>query len=260
MPWNVPRKWFDLFPLDQIQLPPTRADDLADLPPAALRMAGAERDHRAIRESGRWREAVQAYLATIAYCDMNLGRLLDALEASPHRDRTIVCLWSDHGWHLGEKEHWRKFALWEEATRAPLLWVVPGLTRPGSRCDRPVDFMGIYPTLAELCGLPVPAHQEGVSLLPLLRDPAAPWDRPALTNYRFGNHTVRTAGWRYIRYENGDEELYDETADPREWTNLATRPDFAARKAELAAHLPRVNVPSPPEKGAAGNKKGARQR
>jgi hypothetical protein len=93
-----------------------------------------------------------------------------------------------------------------------------------------------------------------------LRDPAAPWDRPALTNYRFGNHTVRTAGWRYIRYENGDEELYDETADPREWTNLATRPDFAARKAELAAHLPRVNVPSPPEKGAAGNKKGARQR
>ncbi len=260
MPWNVPRKWFDLFPLDQIQLPPTRADDLADLPPAALRMAGAERDHRAIRESGRWREAVQAYLATIAYCDMNLGRLLDALEASPHRDRTIVCLWSDHGWHLGEKEHWRKFALWEEATRAPLLWVVPGLTRPGSRCDRPVDFMGIYPTLAELCGLPVPAHQEGVSLLPLLRDPAAPWDRPALTNYRFGNHTVRTAGWRYIRYENGDEELYDETADPREWTNLATRPEFAARKAELAAHLPRVNVPSPPEKGAAGNKKGARQR
>jgi arylsulfatase A-like enzyme len=259
-PWFVPKKYFEPFPLESIQPGPgVKEGDLDDVPPTGQRI-GRNRYFAHIQEHKQWKQAIQAYLASIYFADAMLGRVLDALEQSPHRDNTIVVLWSDHGWHLGEKEHWRKFALWEEATRAPLIWVVPGLTRPGTRCDRPVDFMGIYPTLAELCGLPVPAHQEGVSLAPLLRDPAAAWDRPAITNYRFGNHTVRTAGWRYIRYENGDEELYDETADPREWTNLAARPEFAARKAELAAHLPRVNVPSPPEKGAAGNKKAARQR
>jgi len=248
MPWNVPRKWFDLFPLESIKLPPYLENDLDDLPPAAVRMAHPETDHVPMQKSGRWKEAIQAYLATIAYCDMNLGRLLDALEKSAYRDNTIICLWGDHGWHLGEKHHWRKFALWEEATKAPFMWVVPGVTKPNTICERTVDFMSIFPTLTDLCGIPTPAHNEGVSIRRLLADPKAPWDLPARTTYKFNNHTVRTEGWRYIRYANGDEELYDEAKDPNEWTNLAAKPEFAARKAELAKFLPKTNAPDPSER------------
>ena len=248
MPWHVPRKWFDLFPLESIKLPPYLENDLDDLPPAAVRMAHPETDHVPMQKSGRWKEAIQAYLATIAYCDMNLGRLLDAFEKSAYRDNTIICLWGDHGWHLGEKHHWRKFALWEEATKAPFMWVVPGVTKPNTLCERTVDFMSIFPTLTDLCGIPTPAHNEGVSIRRLLADPKASWDLPARTTYKFNNHTVRSEGWRYIRYANGDEELYDEAKDPNEWTNLAAQPGFAARKAELAAFLPKTNAPDPSER------------
>ena len=248
MPWNVPRKWFDLFPLESIKLPPYLENDLDDLPPAAVRMARPENDHGPMLKAGRWKEAVQAYLATIAYCDMNLGRLLDAFERSAYRDNTIICLWGDHGWHLGEKHHWRKFALWEEATKAPFMWVVPGVTKPNTLCERTVDFMSIFPTLTDLCGIPTPTHNEGVSIRRLLADPKAAWDLPALTTYRYGNHTVRSEGWRYIRYANGDEELYDETKDPNEWTNLAAKPELATRKAELATFLPKSNAPDPSER------------
>ncbi len=243
MPWNVPRKWFDLFPLESIKLPPHLETDLADVPPAGVRMAHPNTDHEPMVKSGRWKEAVQAYLATIAYCDMNLGRLLDALEKSAYKDNTIICLWGDHGWHLGEKSHWRKFALWEEATRSPLIWVVPGVTKPNTISDRTVDFMSIYPTLTDLCGIPTPKHVEGESLRPLLVNPKATWDKAGVTTYRYKNHTARTAGWRYIRYENGDEELYDEVKDPNEYTNLAAKPEFAAKKAELAKLLPKSDAP-----------------
>jgi arylsulfatase A-like enzyme len=245
MPWNVPQKWFDLFPLSSIQLPPYREDDLKDLPPAGVRMAHPETDHEPMVKSGRWKEAVQAYLATIAYCDMNLGRLLDAYEQSPHRANTILCLWSDHGWHLGEKSHWRKFALWEEATRSPFMWIVPGVTQPGAICSTPIDFMGIFPTLTDLAGIPTPKHVEGSSFRALLAHPTAAWTTPAVTTYRYKNHTVRNAGWRYIRYANGDEELYDEAKDPNEWANLAAKPEFAAKKAELAKFLPKSDIADP---------------
>lgn len=258
MPWNVPRKWFDLFPLASIQLPPHLANDLDDVPPAGVRMAHPETDHAAMLTSGRWKEAVQAYLATIAYLDMNLGRLLDAYEKSPHRENTILCLWSDHGWHLGEKNHWRKFALWEEATRSPFMWIVPGVTQPGTLCAQPIDYMGIFPTLTDLCGLPTPAHVQGESFRALLANPQAVWTKPAVTTYRYKNHSVRTAAWRYIRYENGDEELYDEIKDPLEYVNLATRPEFAATKAALAKHLPTTDVPDPAAK-ADGTKGGRKQ-
>ncbi|MCC7491647.1 MAG: sulfatase [Fimbriimonadaceae bacterium] len=252
MTWAVPRKWFDLFPLSGIQLPPWKADDLDDVPPAGRRMAKPDGDHAKILESGRWKEAVQAYLACIAYTDLNIGRLIAALDASPHRDNTLVCLWSDHGWHLGEKSHWRKFALWEEATRSPHLWVVPGVTRPGGTCAQPVDFMGIYPTLCDLCDLPTPEHVTAPSLRPLLERPLRPWDRPALTTYLYRNHAIRTAQWRYIRYANGDEELYDELTDPLEYTNLAPRPEHAATKAALAQHLPTTDAADIGGKAGAG--------
>lgn len=259
MPWNVPRKYYDLHPLDSIQLPPHREDDLADIPPAGIRMGKPEGDHKAILESGRWKEAVQGYLAAISYCDAMIGRLIDAYDKSPERDNTIVVFWGDHGWHLGEKQHWRKFALWEEATRAPLIWIVPGLTRPGQLCERTVDFMSIYPTLTDVCGIPTPSHIEGQTIRSLLADPKAAWDQPALTTYRFGNHAVRSDRWRYIRYENGDEELYDEQADPYEWTNLAKDPGHAAVISELAKRLPATNHPDiGGVAGAAAKKKAAR--
>lgn len=243
MPWFVPRKWFDMFPLDSIQLPPHKEGDLDDIPAAGRAFAAPQGDHAKMLASGRWKEAVQAYLATIAYLDMNVGRVIDALDKSPHKDNTIVVLWGDHGWHLGEKEHWRKFALWEEATRAPLIWVVPGVTAPHGRCDRTVDFMSLYPTLCDLCRVPVPAHVEGASIRSLLANPKAEWNRPALTTYRRGNHAVRSEGWRYIQYADKSEELYDEQADPLEWTNLAAGPEHARTKQDLARFLPTINAP-----------------
>jgi len=242
MPWNVPRKYYEQFPLESIKLPPYQENDLEDVPPAGLRMARPEGDHKAMLESGRWKEAVQAYLAAIAYADAMIGRLIDALEKSKYSENTVMVFWGDHGWHLGEKHHWRKFALWEEATRAPLIWVAPGVTTADTVSDRTVDFMTIYPTLTELCGIPTPGHVEGKSIVSLLKNPKSEWNAPALTTYNFRNHAVRSEGFRYIRYANGDEELYDETADPYEWKNLASDPKFTDIKAELAKRLPKTDA------------------
>jgi len=259
MPFSVPKKWFDRFPLETIELPPHIENDLADIPPAGVRMAKPEGDHAQMLASGRWKEAVQAYLATIAFCDAQVGRLLDGLEQSPHRDNTIVCLWSDHGWSLGEKQHWRKFALWEEPTRTVFVWRVPGVTRPGGLCGRPVDFSCIYPTLCALTGLPLPPHLDGRDITALLKEPSAAWAFPALTTYGFKNHAVRDENWRYIHYANGDEELYHDAEDPLEYVNLAGRPEFAARKAELAAFLPKSDAPDLPI-NRAGKKKSKKDR
>lgn len=244
LPWYVPRKYFDLYPLDKVTLPPADPKDLEDVPPAGRRMARPDGDHKKVIETDNWRKAVQSYLATISFLDAMVGRLIDGLDKSPHASNTVVVLWGDHGWHLGEKQHWRKFALWERAAKAPLLVAAPGLS-PG-RCDRPVDFMSLYPTLVELCGLPAAKSQEGVSLVPLLRDPAAAWDRPALTTHGRNNHAVRSDQYRYIRYADGTEELYDMDADPKEWTNLAGKPDLAKVKDELARWLPKANAPDAP--------------
>jgi len=243
MPWNVPQKYYDMHPLDQIQLPPTQAGDLSDIPPIGLKMAKPQGDHAAVLASGRWKEAVQAYLATITYLDGQIGRVLDAYDKSPHKDSTIIVFWGDHGWHLGEKEHWRKFALWEEATRAPFIWVVPGVTQPGGVCKSPVDFMSAYPTLCDLAALPKPDWVEGDNIRTLLTDPAAAWTGVGITTFGQNNHAVRTDRWRYIRYSDGGEELYDHQNDEYEWTNLAARPEHAALKADLARHLPKTNVP-----------------
>lgn len=241
MPFSVPKKYYDQFPLESIELPPYREDDLADVPSAGVKMAKPQGDHAQIVASGRWKEAVRAYLATIAFCDAMVGRLIDGLDRSPHRDNTIVVLWGDHGWHLGEKQHWRKFALWEEAARAPMVWVAPGVTTAGGVCQRPVDFMSIYPTLCDLAGIAIPQHVEGVSLRPLLSDPQAAWDRPALTTFHRGNHSLRSERWRYIRYADGGEELYDHETDEYEWTNVAEQASYAAIKSELAQWLPKAD-------------------
>ncbi len=245
MPWSVPKKYYDMYPLDKIELPKVLPNDLDDVPSAGIAMAAPDVDHAAVLKSGRWKEAVQAYLATITFCDAMVGRLIDGLDQSASKDNTIICLWSDHGWMLGEKQHWRKFALWEESARAPYMWIVPGVTKPGGVCNRTVDYMQIYPTLCDVAGLPAPKQGEGESIRKLLENPDAPWGKPAITTWLFNNHTVRTERWRYIRYADGGEELYDHDRDPLEWNNLAQNPEYAPVKADLAKWLPQENKPWP---------------
>jgi arylsulfatase A-like enzyme len=260
LPWYVPRKYFAMYPEDKVTLPEVNANDLDDVPAIGKRMANPDRDHKKVLEHKQWRKAVQGYLASISFVDTCVGRVLDALDKSPHAKNTIIVLWGDHGWHLGEKLHWRKFALWEEATHAPLLMVAPGITKPEGRCPRTVSFADIYPTLCDLCGFAKPEQLEGVTLTPLLKNPKAKWDRPALTTHGRLNHTVRTEKWRYIRYSDGGEELYDREKDPLEWTNLAGKPQYAKVKAELAGWLPKTNAADAPrvnrkKRGKKGKKK-----
>jgi arylsulfatase A-like enzyme len=242
--WCAPEEYFDMFAPESVTLPNIDENDLDDVPPIGVQMAG-RKTHDTITSKNAWRDGVAAYLACGAFVDKQVGRVLDALDASPHRDNTVIVLWSDHGWHLGEKLHWKKFALWEEATHNLLMFVVPGLTRPDARCDQPVNLIDIYPTLIEVCGLAPREGLEGRSLMPFLKDPSATWARPALTTHGRLNHSLRTKRWRYIRYSDQAEELYDRDNDPLEWTNLLwpARPDPEHRSVadELAKWLPKFN-------------------
>ena len=238
IPWFVPERFFDLYPLDDIRLP--QPGNWREGLPAAGQRMGEERRawHRWIEANGEWARAVQGYLASISFADAQVGRLLDALEASGRADETIIVLWSDHGFHLGERETWEKFTLWEESTRVPFIVVAPSQVEPGTRSARAVDLLDIYPTLVELAGLPAPAHEfEGGSLIPWLRDPTRPRDRPAISTAASGQHTVRTDRWRYIRYRDGSGELYDHESDPEERVNLVHNPIYADTVAELAGWL-----------------------
>jgi arylsulfatase A-like enzyme len=254
LPWYAPRKYFEMYPKESLIPPPIKADDCDDLPAGGQRMAADRRgDYELVMREGRYRDVLQAYLANITYGDALVGRLIAALDASPAAANTIVVLWSDHGWHLGEKQHLHKFTLWERSTRVPFIVVAPGVTRGGARSVRPVGLVDLFPTLNELCGLPPVPTLDGQSLVPLLRDPARAWERPALTTHGLGNHALRNERWRYIRYSDGGEELYDHENDPNEWTNLAARPEFAAVKATLAKWLPKTDAPVI---GRGGKKKG----
>jgi arylsulfatase A-like enzyme len=251
VPWYVPRKYFDMFPLESVGLPAVLEGDLDDIGERGRDIAYRGGNyHRHIVEAGEWRRAVQGYLASIAYADALVGRLLDALEASPYANNTIVILWSDHGWQLGEKEHWRKFALWDNVARVVLMMKVPegttGLpdgTPAGARSDRITSLIDIFPTLLELTGLPEKEGLDGRSLVPLLKDPAAAWDYPAITTYDFSEYSIRSERWRYIRYIDGSEELYDHANDPEEWTNLAADPAFREIKDEMAGYIPADPAP-----------------
>jgi arylsulfatase A-like enzyme len=247
VPLYVPRKYFDLFPLDGIQLPEVKDNDLDDVPPLGKELAEAGQWHAAVTAAGQWPRAVQAYLASIAFADTQVGRLLDALEGSPAAENTIVVLWSDNGWHLGQKQHWHKQSLWEESTHVPLVIATPGDKRRDSRCPRVVELVDLYPTLLDLCGLPEKDGLDGRSLAPLLETPGAPWDHPALTTMAPGHYSIRSERWRYIRYSDATEELYDHDHGPREWVNLAADPALADVKTALAARIPQKTAPPAPE-------------
>jgi arylsulfatase A-like enzyme len=253
-PWFVPKKYFDLFPLDRITRPPgVKEGDLEDVPPMGQQLArNRYLDH--IRAHGQWERAIQAYLACIAYADAMLGRVLDALDRGPHRDNTVVVAWSDHGWHLGEKEHWQKYTGWRVCARVPLIVRVPrgapglpGGTPAGTRCARPVSLVDLYRTLVDLCGLPEKTGIGGNSLAPLLADPRAAWPHAALTHLdRPEHYAISLEDWRFIHYADGGEELYHLPGDPHEWTNLAKDPAHAERLAAMRALAPKDLAPPGP--------------
>jgi choline-sulfatase len=247
VPCYAPQKWFDLYPEGAGLLPEVPVDDRSDVPFFAWRLHWQLPEPRLkwLKSADEWEPLVRAYLASISFMDAQVGRVLDALDESGRADETIVVLWSDHGWHLGEKDISGKNTLWERSTRVPLIFTGPGIGR-GVKCSSPAELLDLYPTLIELCGLPPRDDLEGHSLVPQLRDPRAtrPW--PAITSHGPGNHGVRDERWRYIRYADGSEELYDVIADPHEWNNRAADPAQAPRKAAMAELLPATSaVPVP---------------
>jgi choline-sulfatase len=249
LPWYVPQRFFDRYSVDDMVLPKILGDDLDDLPAEGLKLAEDLRsDFEAINKAGKWKQAVRAYLASITCADERLGRVLDALDNSPHAHNTIVVLWSDHGWHLGEKQHWHKSTLWEPATRVPLI-ISPPRCQPGV-CDRPVSLLDLYPTLNELAGLESIESLDGVSLVPLLHDPRTEWRRPAVIEFKRGNAAVRSERYRFIRYHDGGEELYDHKSDPHEWHNLAGRKEHQPIKQGLARWIAKDWAKSAPTKSA----------
>jgi len=240
VPWYVPKEYFEMFDLETIRLPKVLEGDLDDLSERVRDIAhrgGGGGYHKHVLEAGQWKRAVRGYLASIAFADAMFGRLLDALKKSRYADNTVVVVWSDHGWQLGEKEHWRKFALWENVLKSVLMMRVPkgtvGLpegSRNGAVCKRIVSLQDIYPTLVSLCGLAERDNIDGNSLVPLLKDPEARWQAPAVSTYDFGEFSIRTERFRYSVYIDGSEELYDHRRDPEEWINLATDPEYARVK------------------------------
>ena len=209
--------------------------DLEDVPEVARRGAfnSLENHTWILEEEGRWREGVRAYLASVAYADAMVGRLLDALDASGRADRTIVVLWGDHGFHLGEKDRWQKYTLWGESLHVPFVVVAPGVTQPGTISSAPVSLMDIYPTLAELAQLKPQPSLEGQSLVPLLDNPARAWKSAAFSVVTapdgIRGEAAVTDRYRYVRWTgpHPDEELFDHRSDPREYTNLARDPKHA---------------------------------
>lgn len=241
--WTVPKRYYDRFPTEAIRLPEGyRADDLEDVPKPGRWAATQAGHHADVVAGGLWRESIRGYLASMAYIDEQIGRVLDALDKSPHRDDTIVVFLSDNGMHLGEKDHWLKYALWEQTCRVFLAIAVPGL--PVQRSQTPVSLIDVYPTLLRLCSLPAPAHElDGVDLSAILAGKSTLRGKPVLSTWGQGNHAIRDERFRYIRYRNGAEELYDHAADPREWRNLAADPRFDTTRRELSRWLPTVNAP-----------------
>ncbi len=243
LPWFVPTNYFDRYPLKSVTLPLVNEKDLDDVPPLGVKMANPGKDHANVLKYDQWARAVQGYLACISFVDDCIGHVIEGLDSSPYKDNTIVVLWSDHGWHLGQKLHWRKFALWEEATHNILAFIAPGMIKEGQRCDAPVNLLDIYPTLVDLCRLRPMEGLEGVSLMPLCNNPQADWERPSLTTYMKDNHSLRSPKWRYIRYADGSEELYDHDSDELEWQNLANDTKYSDVKKELSRWLPVINAP-----------------
>lgn len=247
VPLFAPQKWFDLYPEDQVILPPVLEGDRDDTPRFSwyLHWTLPEPRLKTLREHNEWRPMVRAYLASVSFMDAQVGRVLEALRATGRDGNTIVVLWGDHGWHLGEKAISGKNSLWDRSTRVPLIFAGPGVKQE-QRCTRPAELLDIFPTLLELTGMPARKDLQGHSLVPQLDNAKAerPW--PAITTHNQGNHGIRTEKWRYIHYADGSEELYNMESDQNEWRNLASDKKYAAVKADMAKWLPKPDLPPAP--------------
>ena len=247
-PLQVPAPWFEKFPIDSIQRPaePAEGDDWDDMPEFARKLARSHAhknmhdglsDHEDIVKRELWDETLQAYLASVAFVDAQIGRFLEELENNPRGRDTVVMLTSDHGWHLGEKKHWCKGAIWEQTLKVPFIVRAPGV-EGGTVNLEPVSLIDVYPSLVDLAGLKVPDFLDGNSIKPQLHDPKA-GRAPAVSFYGEANTSIRSRDWRYIRYEDGSEELYHHKTDPNEWTNEADNPEHASIKKQLSKFIPK---------------------
>ncbi|MSU51486.1 MAG: DUF4976 domain-containing protein [Opitutus sp.] len=247
VPIYVTQKWWDMYPADDRVLPPVQVNDRADTPRFSwyIHWDLPEPRLKWVRENNQWRSLCRSYLAATSFVDAQIGRIVDALKQAGLAENTIIVIWGDHGYHLGEKEITGKNTLWERSTRVPLIFAGPGVTR-GGRSLQPAELLDLYPTLTELCGLAPRTDLEGISLVPQLKNAAAKRIRPAITSHNQGNHGIRSERWRYIRYADDSEELYDLKNDPNEWTNLATRPEHATVIAEHRKWLPKIDVSPAP--------------
>ena len=248
VPWYCPQKWFDMHPVENIQTPTYKPDDMDDVPDLGKRVAEVPMmptTEWAIKNN-EWKNIIQAYLACITFVDAQIGKVLNALDASEYADNTVVVLWADHGYHLGEKNRFAKQAIWERDTRTVLIFKAPGI-KPGQTCSAPAQLLDIYPTLLDLCGLPANPQNEGHSLVPLLKNLKASWDHLAVSAYGVGNWSLRDHTHRYIVYEDGSEELYDMINDPHEWTNIANQTESDPIKARFKRIIPKTQAPLSPK-------------
>jgi uncharacterized sulfatase len=255
-PYVAPKKYFDLYPKDKIDLPKVAAEDVKDVPKPALASTAPWPYFGVTKDQAR--ECKQAYYAAISFVDAQIGKLLDTMDKHKLLDNTVVVFWSDHGYHLGEHGLWMKQSLFEESARVPLIIVAPGAKGNGQVCVRTVEFVDLYPTLADLAGLTPPKNLEGASLKPLLDDPKKAWDRPAYTQVQRGNfpgYSVRTERWRYTEWDDGKKgaQLYDHDADPHEYKNLIDDAKYAKVVEEMKG-LVKKNWPMRVEGGKADAK------
>lgn len=240
VPWYVPQKWFDKFPLDSIKVPPYLKTDMNDIPEMGKRVAAAPQMPTTewMKKNKQWKKAVQAYLASIHFVDYQLGRVLESLENSKYHNNTIVVLWSDHGYHLGEKNRVAKQALWKRNTHTLFAVKTPN-GKSNQTCTSPVQLLDIYPTLLDLTGLPKNSMNEGHSLTPLLENPTTNWNHPAITSYGKGNTSITSHRYQLIQYEDNSLEFYDLKEDPNEWYNLANDSKYKALIKEHQSHIPK---------------------
>jgi arylsulfatase A-like enzyme len=232
--FRAPDIFHDMYDVDKIQLPDNPEDDLEDTP-----LTRRAADQRSLTRQ-EWKEVIAAHYATISYADWCVGKVLDAIKQSGREEDTIVVLWSDHGFMLGEHFQWRKVDLYEESARVAFIWRVPGVTPAGHRCKRPVETIDLFPTMFDLCGLPQPPKVEGISMRPILANPAAAWKKAAIT-WKAGDGAIvaaQTERYRFNRrLSDGFCELYDHQKDPGEFTNVVNDPAYADVTERLSSLL-----------------------
>jgi len=240
VPQFAPKKWFDRYPLASLKLPETVSDDIKDIPSYGMDITRLEHvapTHEWVVENEEWKPLVQSYLACVSFVDEQVGKVIQALDNGDFKENTYIVLFSDHGFHLGEKERYAKRSLWEDGARVPMIIVGPDIPK-GKICNQPVQLLDIYPTLLALTGLSADPFHEGHSLVPLLNNPKAKWDYKARTSFGPGNYAIVSEQYRFIQYNDGSEEFYDHAKDPHEWHNVVNEPSYASIIQEHRAEIP----------------------